>query len=90
MGTIKNSHPECADLQLEDVVVVAWKCVTQSCPIIACQPDKYDKKLHDMTDNKDWNKDNKDTLQLFYAKPVMYRSYHGFVLNRGLVRYRQT
>ena len=73
-----------AELQLEDVIVVAWKFVTQPSPIIVCQPDKYKKRLHAVNTNH-WDEDQEDCSPLIYAKPVVYRSYHGTVMKKGLV-----
>lgn len=72
-----------ADLPLEKVVEVAWKFVTQPCPIIVDQPPIFSEGLHD-TNSKHWDEDCKD-FELIYARPVVYRSYHGTVLNRALV-----
>ena len=72
-----------ADIPLEKVVEVAWKFVTQPCPLIVDQPDRFNVKIHD-TNARHWDEKQKD-LPLIYAKPVVYRSYHGILLSRALV-----
>jgi hypothetical protein len=69
-----------ADLPLEYVVEVAWKFVTQPCPIIVCQPPKFDTAVHTPARTKRWNEEHKDSRPLIYAKPVVFRSYHGVLL----------
>ena len=71
-------------LPLDKVVEVAWKFVTQANPIIACVPERFDKDLH-RTSCDHWDKKQGDSQPLIYAKPVVYRSYHGSVMNRALV-----
>ena len=70
-------------LPLHKVVEVAWKFVTQPNPIIACVPEKFDEEVH-RTSFKHWDEDD-HSRPLIYAKPVLYRSYHGTVMNRALV-----
>ena len=92
-STLKNFHSvsskgtllSAAELQLEEVVAVAWKFVSQPCPIIVCQPDKYVMELHQQANAKHWDEEHKHSPKLIYAKPVVYRSYHGLVLKKGLV-----
>ena len=71
------------DLPLERVVEVGWKFVTQPCPVIVELPARFNADLHD-TYAKHWEEET-DSVALTYAKPVVYRSYHGIVFNRGLV-----
>lgn len=80
-GTLKTNH-----LPLDRVVEVAWKFVTQACPIIICQPEtcKLDEELY-RTCYEHWDEDHDDSKPFIYARPVVYRSYHGVVLNRALV-----
>ena len=91
-NTLKTSHPvfakvtlSIAELQLEDVVKVAWNFASLPCPIIVCQPDKYVKELHQQVNAKHWDEEHKDSPKLIYARPVVYRSYHGVVMKKGLV-----
>ena len=71
-------------LPLDKVVEVAWKFVTQANPIIACVPKQFDEELHRPTFNH-WDEEQGDSRPLIYAKPVVYRSYHGTVMNTALV-----
>ena len=71
-------------LPLDKVVEVAWKFVTQADPIIACVPEKFDEKLHRECCTH-WDEDQGDSQPLIYARPVVYRSYRGTVINAALV-----
>ena len=72
------------DLPLEKVVEVAWKFVTQPCPIIVDMPARFSAELHE-TNAKHWDEKTRDSPTLIYARPVVFRSYHGILLNRALV-----
>ena len=78
--TLKN-----ADLAaLDKVVKVAWNFVARACPIVVCTPEiEFDKDLHRQY-GVHWN-DESTSLPLIYAQPLVYRSYHGDVMNKGLV-----
>lgn len=73
-----------ADPPLQHVIGVAWKFVTQACPIIACKPEKYNPEIH-RTCFSHWDEKHDDSKPLIYAKPVLYRSYHCVFLNSGHV-----
>jgi hypothetical protein len=74
-------------LPLEKFVQLAWKCVTQTYPVIVCEPKsvKFDDEIH-KTSYEHWEEDRDGHHPLIYAQPVVYRSYHGEVLKKGLVR----
>ena len=78
--TLKN-----ADLAaLGRVVKVAWNFVARACPIVVCTPEKgFDEDLHQEY-GVHWN-DESTSLPLIYARPLVYRSYHGAVMSKGLV-----
>jgi hypothetical protein len=80
----KNIDLEKIRLPLDKVVEVAWKFVTQANPIIACVPKQFNEELHRPSFNH-WDEEQGDSRPLIYAKPVVYRSYHGPVMNTALV-----
>ena len=82
-GKDKMKLEDIIDLPLKKVVEIAWKFVTEPNPIIVCRPEKYDSELHSK-DFVHWNK-LEGNFRLRYAKPVVYRSYHGLIMSKGLV-----
>ena len=78
-GTLKP-----ANLPLERVVKLTWKFVTQPCPVIVCQPEKFDPDLHREYINH-WDETKNDSAQLVYVEPLVYWSYHGPILRTGCV-----
>ena len=65
-------------------VQLAWKFVTQSYPIIVYLPKKFDEEFHKQS-YQHWDEDIGDSQTLIYARPVVYRSFHGNVISKGLV-----
>ena len=81
-GRAKNKLEE-LDLPLEKVVEVTWKFVTEPNPVIVCQPEEFNHKLHHKY-FEHW-KNELCTYRLLHAHPVIYYSYRGHVMRRGLV-----
>ena len=78
--TLKNANLAA----LDKVVKVAWNFVAQACPIVVCTPETmFDEDLH-LQYGIRWNDEN-TSLPLIYARPLVYCSYHGDVMNKGLV-----
>lgn len=69
---------------IEKVVELTWKFVTTPKPIIVCQPVEFDSRTHNC-ELECWNVKQQKPYQLFYVRPVVYRSYHGSVACKGLV-----
>ena len=77
------------ELQLNEVAEIAWKFVTQPNPLIVVQPEVYyGEKLQGRYYRK-WN-DDCENYTLVYARPLVYRSYHGTVMSRALVGQKVT
>jgi len=70
-------------LPVQQVVELAWNFVTLPNPMIVCQPEKFSSDIHSR-DFQHWNK-QAECYRLKYARPVVYRSYHGLVACKGLV-----
>ena len=73
-------------LPLEKFVQLAWKFVTQAYPTIVHEPIrlKFDDEIH-KTSFKHWDEKKDGERPVIYAQPVVYRSYHGEVMIKGLV-----
>ena len=72
------------ELQLNEVAEIAWKFVTQPNPPIVAQPEMYyGEELQERYYGK-WN-DDCEEYTLVYARPLVYRSYHGKVMSTALV-----
>ena len=65
---------------------LAWKFVTQAYPIIVCEPVmlKSNHEIHRKSFDH-WDEARDGDRVLIYAQRVVYRSYHGEVLIKGLV-----
>ena len=68
--------------ELDKIVQVTWKFVTQNNPLILCTPEEYDDHLHRRVYGH-WNEDLPKPLM--YSRPVLYQSYHGHVARKGAV-----
>ena len=80
----KRSKKKVDGFPVEKVVKLTWKFVTTSKPIIVCQPMEFDSRIHNC-EPECWNVKQQKPYQLFYVRPVVYRSYHGSVACKGLV-----
>jgi hypothetical protein len=86
----KKAIPNVADvakqLPLGKFVQLAWKFVTQAYPTIVHEPKrlKFDDEIH-KTSFKHWDERRDGDRPVIYAQPVVYRSYHGEVMMKGLV-----
>ena len=70
--------------QLNKVVEMAWKFVTQPNPVIVImEPKTFDTELHDRYHGR-WDKHH-NSKPLIYVQPVVYRSYHGVIMSKGVV-----
>ena len=72
------------ELPLNKVAEVAWRFVTQPNPVIVEQPRQYHGEEYQERYHGKWNDDCKD-YTLVYARPLVYRSYHGTVMTPALV-----
>ena len=83
---LANIKLEKIDLPLDKVAEIAWKFVTQPNPVIVCQPETsaFDNDLHRKCFGH-WEEGQADSRKLIYARPVVFRSYHGVVMSRALV-----
>lgn len=72
------------DLVLKNVVEVAWKFVTQPKPVVVSLPETYDSELHNPYFGH-WDESQRDSQPLVYARPVVYRSYHGVPMSKASV-----
>ena len=65
---------------------LAWKFVTQPYPVIVCTPErcKMDDEIHKASISR-WVEEEDSEQPVIYSQPVVYRSYHGEVLVKGLV-----
>jgi hypothetical protein len=79
-------EPAIETLPLDKFVKLAWKFITQSCPVIVCMPSMpvLNEEIHKASFHH-WDEKRKEEQLLIYAQPVVYRSYHGEVLIKGLV-----
>ena len=77
---LESSHQD----DLRTAIELAWKFVTLPNPlIVACQPTKFDPRIHDQ-EAVYWNKQANDS-ELIYIRPVVYRNYEGVVARNGWV-----
>ena len=69
----------------DQFVQLAWKFVTQPYPVIISTPKtmKFDDTLH-KSSFQHWSEDE-GKQPLINVQPVVYRSYHGEVLVKGVV-----
>ncbi len=65
---------------VDRIVYLAWRLVTLPCPIIVCQPEVLDETIMDKETCHWVPKAN--NYRLVYSEPVVYRSYHGTILER--------
>ena len=74
------------ELPLDMFVKLAWKFVTQAYPVIVTMPAMlvFNEDMHKSSYHH-WDKEKKDEHPLIYAQPIVYRSYHGEVVIKGLV-----
>ena len=72
------------NLPLDKVVELTWKFVTQNNPLIVCQPETFHEDIQER-DFHHWNSKLLKPYILTYARPVLYRSYHGIIAGTGLV-----
>lgn len=70
-------------LPIRQFVQLAWRFVSQSYPIIVCLPEEFDEKLHSVS-IEHWD-EKAEFQRLIYARPVVYRSFHGNIIRKGLV-----
>ena len=71
-------------IPLNDVVAMTWKFVTQPNPVIVVtEPETYNAELHDRYHGR-WDK-HQNSQPLIYVQPVVYRSYHGVLMSKGVV-----
>ena len=77
------------DLVLKNVVEVAWKFVTQPKPVVVSLPKTYNSELHYPYFGR-WDESQRDFQPLIYARPVLYRSYHGVPMSKGFVGNKST
>ena len=77
---LESSHQD----DLRKAIELAWKFVTLPNPlIVACQPKKFDPRIHDQ-EARYWDKQEND-CKLIYIRPVVYRNYEGVVARKGWV-----
>ena len=74
-----NSHED----HLTKVIELTWKFVTLPNPIIVCQPEEFDSKIHE-PEYGYWDKRSKK-FKLVYTHPVVYRNYEGVLASKGRV-----
>ena len=77
--TLVKSHED----HLAQVIELTWKFVTLPNPIIVCQPEGFDGKIHEPEFGY-WDKRAKK-LPLVYTQPVVYRNYEGVLASKGRV-----
>ncbi|CAI8027644.1 hypothetical protein GBAR_LOCUS15774 [Geodia barretti] len=79
-------EPAIETLPLDKFVKLAWKFITQSCPVIVSMPPMLalNEEIH-KTSFHHWDEKRREERPLIYAQPVVYRSFHGEVLIKGLV-----
>ena len=79
-------EPAIETLPLDKFVKLAWKFITQSCPVIVSMPPMLalNEEIH-KTSFHHWDEKRREERPLIYAHPVVYRSFHGEVLIKGLV-----
>ena len=68
---------------LGKVVELAWKFVTLPDPLVVCQPEGFNHRIHS-EEYGHWDKHAKD-FKLIYTRPVVYRSYEGELASKGWV-----
>lgn len=72
-------------IPLKQVVELAWKFVTLPSPIVVCQPDTFDDHIHNKLSAYWTPVQPPQPYKLIYVRPVVYRSYHGPLEQKGLV-----
>ena len=72
-------------IPLKQVVELAWKFVTLPSPIVVCQPDTFDDHIHNKLSAYWTPIQPPQPYKLIYVRPVVYRSYHGHLEQKGLV-----
>ena len=72
-------------LPLEKVAEIAWKFVAEPNPVIVTVLERYsgNDTIQERYHGK-WNVDS-DNYTLVYARPLVYRSFHGMVMKPALV-----
>ena len=74
------------DNWLGRVVQLTWRFTTLPTPLIMCQPNKFDDKIHEpQFGHWDKQKQKADDYTLIYLRPVVYRSYLGKQACKGWV-----
>lgn len=68
---------------LGKAIELAWKFVTLSNPLIVCQPEVFDERIH-CREFDHWDK-KKPTSKLIYTRPVVFRNYAGRLASQGWV-----
>ena len=74
---------------LGKAIELAWKFVTLPHPLIVCQPEKYDSRIHS-PEHGYWDSKQKHESNLVYTRPVVYRGYEGVLACQGWVADRVT
>ena len=74
------------DNWLDRIVQLTWRFTTLPSPMIMCQLDKFDDKIHE-PQHGHWDKSKLKAgdYKLVYLRPVLYRSYHGKQACKGWV-----
>jgi len=76
---------------LGKAIELAWKFVTLPHPLIVCQPEKYDSRIHSPEHGYwQWDSKQKHESNLVYTRPVVYRGYEGVLACQGWVADRVT
>lgn len=75
------------NIDLQSITEIAWKFVIQPNPVIVIKPETYDDQLHERYFGH-WDKSQ--SRSLIYVTPVVFRSYHGVLMKKGLVGNSET
>ena len=76
---MESSHED----HLMKIIELTWKLVTRPNPLIVCQPNQFDPRIHD-PEVEYWDEHVND-FPLIYIRPVLYRSYVGVLAQKGWV-----
>ena len=80
---VKSTLENYPEDHLGNIIALAWKFVTLPKPLIVCQPERFDLRIHE-PEFGHWDKQAKE-FKLVYARPVVYRSYEGVMVCKGWV-----